>query len=99
MAGERARLAITSPPYNLGHSASLATNVTLRGSRYVHGDRRGREEYVALLTSVTSNALAVSDIVVVDVQMLAGNKVALLEWLHGFREQVVDIAVWDKGSL
>ena len=98
MAGERARLTITSPPYNLGHSASLALNASLGSSRYVHGDRRGREEYVGLLTSVNRNALAVSDIVVVDVQMLAGNKVALLEWLYGFRHQVVDIAVWDKGN-
>ena len=98
MAGERARLTITSPPYNLGHSASLAVNTSLHNSRYVHGDRRGREEYVALLTSVPRNALAVSDIVVVNVQMLAGNKVALLEWLHGFREQVIDVAIWDKGN-
>ncbi len=98
MQDERARLTITSPPYNLGHSASLAANVTLRGSRYVHGDSRGREEYVALLTGVTLNALAVSDIVVVDVQMLAGNKVALLEWLYGCREQVIDVAIWDKGN-
>ena len=98
MAGVRARLTITSPPYNLGHSAALAVNASLGSSRYVHGDWRGREEYVNLLTGVTHNALAVSDIVVVDVQMLAGNKVALLEWLHSFRHQVVDIAIWDKGN-
>ena len=97
MQGERARLTITSPPYNLGHSAALAGNRHLGVSKYLNQDGRTREEYVQLLAAVTENALAVSDIAVVNVQMLSGNKVALLEWLHRFREQVIDVAVWDKG--
>ena len=97
MQRERAKLTITSPPYNLGHSALLGGNRFLGGSKYVSEDQRTRPEYVELLTSVIGNALTVSEVVIINMQMLSGNKVAVLEWLHRFREQLIDMAVWDKG--
>ena len=96
MQGERARLTITSPPYNLGKNARLAYTPT--PSKYAgHSDHLSPANWLTLLTRSVNNALAISDIVIVDVQMLAGNKVALLEWLYGFREQVIDVVIWDKG--
>lgn len=96
--GERARLTITSPPYNLGHSASLGNNRSLGRSKYLGEDRRTTAQYGELLCSVTENALAISDVVIVNVQMLSGNKIALLEWLYHFRNRLIDIAIWDKGT-
>lgn len=97
MQGQRARLTITSPPYNIGGRRGMFAH-TLGRSKYVHhADALPHAAYVHLLTRATLNALHVSDIVIVDVQMLAANKIALLEWLYAFRHDVVDVAVWDKG--
>lgn len=98
MQGERARLTITSPPYNIGGRRGMFAAHTLGRSKYLnHGDALPTAEYGALLRDVTENALPVSDIAVVNVQMLAGNKVALVEYLHCFRHDLVDVAIWDKG--
>ena len=97
--GQRARLTITSPPYNIGGRRGLFGGHTLGRSKYLHQeDALPREAYGALLREVTENALTVSEIVIVNVQMLAANKVALVEYLHRFRHDLIDIAIWDKGS-
>ena len=62
-----------------------------------HADALPHAAYVHLLTRGNPQRPPVSEIVIVDVQMLAANKVALLEWLYAFRHDVVDVAVWDKG--
>ena len=98
MEGERARLTITSPPYNIGGGRGMFAAHNLGRSKYLHHeDNRSSADYGELLRKVTENALAVSDVVIMNVQMLAGNKVALLEYLHRFRDDLIDIAIWDKG--
>jgi hypothetical protein len=99
MGGARASLTVTSPPYNLGKSAAISVHGTARGSRYAGqtGDL-SRADYLHLLCSVTENALAVSEVVIINLQLLAGNKIALMEYLYTFRDCLADIAVWDKGS-
>ncbi len=97
MQGERATLTITSPPYNLGKSALLAENRYLKESRYLNStDKRTTFEYLALLETITRNALEVSETVIVNLQMLAGNKLAFLEYLYLLRHNLADIAIWDK---
>ena len=95
--GARATLTITSPPYNLGKSAILAENRYLKESRYLNSsDKRTTSEYLALLETITRNALEVSETVIVNLQMLAGNKLAFLEYLYLLRHSLADIAIWDK---
>ena len=98
MGDKRARLTITSPPYNIGGGRGMFAAHNLGQSKYLHhSDNLSPAAYFALLREVTENALLVSDMAIVNVQMLAGNKVALLEYLYQFREDLADIAVWDKG--
>lgn len=98
MQGERVQLTITSPPYNLGHSASL-NRMSYGGSRYRSDtDARSLTDYLHLLIEATKNALLVSEVVIINVQLLSGNKIAVLEYLYYFRHQLIDIVVWDKGS-
>lgn len=98
MAGTRATLTVTSPPYNMGKNAVLAGNKIPLSSRYRgQTDDRTRAEYLELLCSVTDNVLEVSEVAIVNLQMLAGNKIALLEYLYTFREYLADIAIWNKG--
>ncbi|MCX6381061.1 MAG: site-specific DNA-methyltransferase [Armatimonadetes bacterium] len=97
MQSEHATLTITSPPYNLGKSALLAENRYLKESRYLNSpDKRTTSEYLALLEAVTRNALEVSETVIVNLQMLSGNKLAFLEYLYQLRHNLADIAIWDK---
>ncbi len=97
MQGEKARLTITSPPYNLGRNALLANNRYLKESRYVGSqDKQSHQAFLALLQTITENALEVSETVIVNFQMLAGNKLALLEYLYLLRHNLADIAIWDK---
>jgi DNA modification methylase len=99
MHGEQAALTVTSPPYNLGHSTNLGHSKEWGDSRYRgQTDTRSRTEYLDLLCSATENALNASTVVIVNLQMLAGNKVAVVEYLHFFRQHLIDIAVWNKGS-
>lgn len=98
MNGEHAALTVTSPPYNLGHSATLGRSNAPGKSLYLgQSDARSRADYLRLLCSVTENALQVSTVVILNIQMLAGNKIALVEFLHHFREHLIDVAIWNKG--
>lgn len=97
MQGDLAALTVTSPPYNLGKNAALASSRDIGSSKYLHGsDSKRTEDYLNLLCRFTENALAVSEVAVVNIQMLSGNKVAFVEYLHRFRHDLIDVAVWDK---
>lgn len=97
MDGKRATLTVTSPPYNLGKSAAITINGPRQSSRYRgQTDDRTRADYLQLLSAATENTLNVSEVVIMNLQLLAGNKVALAEYLYAFRERLADIAVWDK---
>ena len=83
MQGERARLTITSPPYNIGGGRGMFAAHNLGRSKYLHhSDNLSSAEYGELLREITENALEVSDIAILNIQMLAGNKVALVEYLE-----------------
>ena len=99
MGGKRAALTVTSPPYNVGGRKGFAADGGLGASKYLgRSDALPAPEYLDLLVRSTENALAASEVVIVNVQMLAANKVSVVEYLHRFRERLVDVMVWDKGS-
>jgi len=98
MEGGAVSLTFTSPPYNAGDN-SLGGNKNRVESKYVGvGDDRPADEYLKLLAEFTALALAHSRTVVVNLQSLAGNKIAVLEWIHRFRDRFVDRMVWFKGQ-
>ena len=98
MQGERASLTFTSPPYNAG-SNKLSGNLTMRASRYQGtADHVEQDVYLELLKGFTVAALAVSETVCVNLQQLAGNKLAVIDYLAHFREHFIDLAIWDKGQ-
>ncbi len=98
MEGQTVSLTFTSPPYNAGDN-SLGGNKNRVESKYVGvGDDRPEDEYLKLLADFTTLALAHSRTVAVNLQSLAGNKIAVLEWIHRFRDRFVDRMVWFKGQ-
>ncbi len=99
MAGAKADLCFTSPPYNAG-KYTLTGNVKKKDqtSRYDgFSDNLPEDEYVAFLTAFTKEAMNVCKVVAVNIQQLANNKFAVLRWVGEFYEHFVDRAIWYKG--
>ncbi len=98
MDGHEAALCFTSPPYNAGPN-SLGGNKNRVDSKYLHDDDdRPQDEYRQFLEQFTALALKVCRTVAVNLQSLAGNKIAVIEWIHHFRSHFVDRMVWYKGG-
>lgn len=98
MGGKIVDIAFTSPPYALGKSIKLSGNTSMsKGeSAYVgHDDDPGL--WLSLMGAWFAASEPFVSAWVVNVQPLAGNKRALMEWLYANRERLVDIVTWDKG--
>jgi DNA modification methylase len=98
MDGQKADMAFTSPPYNAGKSESLSGNTHTTDNKYnEYNDNQSQNDYLGLLTGFTNNALLNSDYLICNIQSLAGNKVALIDYLHQYKNNFIDVAIWDKG--
>ena len=98
MNGERANLSFTSPPYNAGKSETLSGNTHTTDNKYnEYNDDQNKSDYFNLLIGFTNNALMFSDYLICNIQSLAGNKIALIEYLHEYKNNFIDVAIWDKG--
>jgi hypothetical protein len=61
----------------------------------VHAE--GRSEWSKMLNGFLRCSLDNAQCVFVNLQMLAPNRIAMIEWLHEYRNQLIDVLVWDKG--
>ena len=50
-----------------------------------------------MLIDFTTNTLQYSNYLICNIQSLAGNKISLIEYLYHFRNNFLDVAIWDKG--
>lgn len=98
MGGTRAAIGFTSPPYNAGQRQHLTGSSKRSGEKYTTGisDDIGHDEYLDFLVNFTSVAITHCEYLLVNLQSLAGNKVALIDFLHHFRSHIADVAVWTK---
>jgi DNA modification methylase len=98
MDGQKAQIAFTSPPYNAGKSESLSGNTHTTDNKYnEYNDNQTQSNYLDLLIGFTNNALIHSEYLVCNNQSLAGNKIALIEYLYQYKNNFIDVAIWDKG--
>jgi DNA modification methylase len=98
MNGEKANMAFTSPPYNAGKSEALSGNTHTIDNKYnEYNDNQKQSDYLNLLIGFTNNALLNADYLICNIQSLAGNKIALIEYLYQYKNQFIDVAIWDKG--
>jgi site-specific DNA-methyltransferase (adenine-specific) len=94
--GIKVDVCFTSPPYDVGVNQRL-NKQNLTNSKYQdYEDNLNDKEYFNLLSGFTINALMCSSLLIVNIQQLAGNKVVFIEYLHKFKENIIDIAIWDK---
>jgi DNA modification methylase len=98
MDGQKADIAFTSPPYNAGKSESLSGNTHTTDNKYnEYNDNQKQSDYLDLLIGFTNNALMNAEYLICNIQSLAGNKIALIEYLYQYKNNFIDVAIWDKG--
>ena len=99
MNGDKADLCFTSPPYGTGNAKlrdHYDRGAESRKSFYdEHTD--APDEWLVLMNGWYAAAKVHCDLVVCNVQMLADNKVAMVQWLHEIRGDLCDVVIWDKG--
>jgi DNA modification methylase len=97
MNGEKADMAFTSPPYNAGKSEALSGNTHTTDNKYnEYNDNQKQSDYLDLLIGFTNNALMNAEYLICNIQSLAGNKVALIDYLYQYKNNFIDVAIWDK---
>jgi site-specific DNA-methyltransferase (adenine-specific) len=95
MGGVQADIAFTSPPYNAGTTATeTATGKTTKYNG--NDDSMSEAEYTDFLNAFIHCAIAFCKYVFMNVQSIAGNKVALIDVLADNKEIYADTIIWDK---
>jgi DNA modification methylase len=95
---KKADMAFTSPPYNAGKSEALSGNTHTTDNKYnEYNDNQKQSDYLDLLIGFTNNALMNAEYLICNIQSLAGNKIALIEYLYQYKNNFIDVAIWDKG--
>jgi DNA modification methylase len=88
----------TSPPYNAGKSESLSGNTHTTDNKYAtYRDDKTQDDYLDFLCGFTNAWLWNAKCLAINIQQLAGNKVAFIEYLNKYKNHFVDMAIWDKG--
>lgn len=98
MGNDRAALTFTSPPYNAGKAQRLSGSNHLKDNKYGDGynDDRDPREWLNLCNNATRESLKFSEYGIWNIQPLAGNKIALMEYLYEWRNNLTDVAIWNK---
>ena len=104
---EKVDCIITSPPYNMClriHSGKYMSrwgwkgNVGSFSAKYEgYKDDLPMDEYFKFQDEFISKALQVTDLMFYNIQMITGNKVALLQLMGKYAEKIKEIIIWDKG--
>lgn len=91
MDGEKADICFTSPPYNVGRTPNGNEKKYL-----IDNDNKKQSVYLELLVDSTELAMNEATYVFYNIQHLAGNKIALIEYLYNFRNKLAETFIWDK---
>jgi DNA modification methylase len=89
----------TSPPYNAGDSAKLSGNMASanRANLYEsYDDEQNPDDWKQLCESTINNAMLYCEVIAYNIQMLANNKIAFLSLLNHYKQNLIDIAIWNK---
>ena len=99
MDGQKADMVFTSPPYNAGSDELSGNTHTGKNGKYLNfNDEKSKDEYLSFISKYLDLWLNYSDYTFTNLQMLSGNKLALIEWFFNFRKQFNDVLVWNKNN-
>ena len=98
MDGQKADMVFTSPPYNAGKSESLSGNTHSGDNKYNdYIDNKPESEYLDLLIGFTNAWLSHCEFMAVNLQQLAGNKKSFVDYMAHYKNNLIDVCIWDKG--
>ena len=99
--GKSIDICFTSPPYGVSKSAGVR-------EKYKPGQKRMKSLYTGhsdlqsdwpvLMRNWYAVAKKICNFTICNVQMLAENKVALIDFLHENKSDISDVAIWDKST-
>lgn len=93
-------LVVTSPPYNanlrIRYGEYCSANYGSRIKYDCFSDDMPIEKYEDFLVEVVDKMLACSDLVMINIQMLTGNKSALFGFLGKMKLKIKEHIIWDK---
>jgi DNA modification methylase len=96
--GERAHLAFTSPPYNVGANGK-GGGADLRERKYLgDDDDRTDDDFAALLNGATDVLLDHADTAMVNIQLLGANKRVVAQYVADRADVLKDVLHWVKPS-
>lgn len=102
MNGERADIAFTSPPYNLGASkmSDKCPNKAMKnGTAYnEYDDNVSDDEYTDLIEKSLGNALDFTDDAMFNIGILKSSKEGIIRMMYDFKDRFCDIIVWNKSQ-
>lgn len=94
---ERADISFTSPPYNVWKNAKLSSKTKWADSKYEnYSDDKDQDEYRQFLETFTKLSLEHSEYSFVNIQSLAWNKIALIDYLYDMKDRYADTIIRDK---
>lgn len=104
---EKVDCIVTSPPYNMnlrimnGKYKSRCNNknhqIEFSNKYNNYQDDLPMDEYFKFQDEFISKALQVTDLMFYNIQMITGNKVALLQLMGKYAEKIKEIIIWNKG--
>ena len=96
MGGEKADIAFTSPPYNVGNSTVAIP--AGKKSKYdgENIDNKSVEDYRKFLNDYLALTLEYCEYSFMNIQSLCNNKIALIECLYDNKDFFADTIIWDK---
>ncbi len=95
MGNDIADITFTSPPYNAGTTPSELK--AKKDTKYSgNNDSRSQLEYLEFLNAYLHNTLIYSQYSFMNIQSIAGNKIALIDLLYDNKEVYADTIIWDK---
>jgi DNA modification methylase len=98
MGGQKANMAFTSPPYNAGKSELLSGNTHSGDNKYGdYNDDKSDSEYLDLLVGFTNAWINACEFLAVNLQQLAGNKTSFVDYMGAYKDNLIDVCIWDKG--
>jgi DNA modification methylase len=99
MDGVNDAFCFTSPPYNAGDSEKLSGNMASanRANLYEsYDDEQSPDDWKQLCEATINNAMMHCQVVAYNIQMLANNKIAFMSLLNDYKQNLIDIAIWNK---
>tara|TARA_Y100001973_G_scaffold17136_1_gene24990 strand:- start:98 stop:817 length:720 start_codon:yes stop_codon:yes gene_type:complete len=92
MNGDKADILFTSPPYNVGNCHNFRGVKKKMYETYTDN----QIDYSNFLKNCIDNIISYTNYQFINIQMLANNKIDFIEFLYYYKNNLVDIAIWDK---